>query len=141
MTKLDYAALRLDPKWQKRRLEIMQRDGFKCVDCERDDRTLNVHHAYYVTGRMPWQYPSFALATLCAKCHKARHGELAEDEEFGFYEWEQELEWLLRGDANLAGAMWGMAAELAQWCEGYPTVAAYDDIRKYIQSQIRGVKF
>lgn len=70
MTKIDYAALRLDPRWQRKRLEIMGRDHFKCLHCTDGKSTLNVHHAYYVLGRMPWDYPDFALETLCEVCHK-----------------------------------------------------------------------
>ncbi len=63
-----------DPRWQKKRLEIMERDGFKCRSCGSADKTLNVHHAYYDKGKMPWEYPSRSLTTLCEECHKHRHG-------------------------------------------------------------------
>lgn len=69
-----------DPRWQKRRLEIMDRDNFSCVDCDDSESTLNVHHAYYVKGREPWEYPPFALSTLCEDCHKRRH-EIANEEQ------------------------------------------------------------
>jgi hypothetical protein len=62
-----------DPRWQRKRLEIMQRDDFKCLSCDDSTQTLNVHHAYYVTGRNPWDYPSWSLSTLCQDCHKDTH--------------------------------------------------------------------
>lgn len=52
------------------RLEVMQRDGFKCVHCEETKEMLNVHHSYYVAGRDPWDYPASTMITLCHKCHK-----------------------------------------------------------------------
>lgn len=61
------------PEWQRKRLEIMERDGFQCVDCGAKESTLNVHHSYYEKGRKPWEYPAHSLNTLCESCHKARH--------------------------------------------------------------------
>jgi len=63
-----------DPRWQKKRLEIMQRDGFACQECHADDVHLNVHHSYYVSGRWPWNYPDWGLRTLCEACHENHHG-------------------------------------------------------------------
>jgi hypothetical protein len=62
-----------DPKWQNKRLEILNRDGFKCLACGDTKNTLHVHHCYYVSGREPWQYGGKALKTLCTKCHDAVH--------------------------------------------------------------------
>jgi hypothetical protein len=58
------------PKWQKKRLEILQRDGFSCEDCGADDVTLHVHHAYYEKGLAPWDYPDESLHSLCESCHQ-----------------------------------------------------------------------
>lgn len=63
------------PEWQRKRLEIMQRDRFECCDCGTEEKTLNVHHAYYKKGKMPWEYPSESLSTLCEDCHEERHGQ------------------------------------------------------------------
>lgn len=60
-----------DPRWQKMRLEIMERDGFKCRKCEAKDKTLHVHHFYYTKGAQPWEYDEEALVTLCDDCHTA----------------------------------------------------------------------
>lgn len=67
-----YWQLLQDPRWQRRRLEIMERDGFACVNCESEDRTLNVHHKLYRSGAMPWEYEDDVLETLCGPCHKRR---------------------------------------------------------------------
>jgi hypothetical protein len=58
-----------DPRWQRKRLEIMQRDEFRCVQCKDAESTLNVHHVYYRRGRDPWDYPNYLLVTLCEDCH------------------------------------------------------------------------
>lgn len=60
-----------DPRWQKRRLEVMQRDGFKCRDCGRTDLTLHVHHCAYA-ARDPWEARDNVLLTLCEECHEIR---------------------------------------------------------------------
>lgn len=65
-----YDQLLRDPRWQRKRLEIMERDRFTCRHCERTDLTLNVHHTYYLKGMMPWEYPSGSLYTFCEPCHK-----------------------------------------------------------------------
>jgi hypothetical protein len=74
------------PEWQRKRLEIMDRDGFACQNCGDKDAFLNVHHRYYVAGRMPWEYPAFALITLCECCHQKNHQEQG-SENFGLWEY------------------------------------------------------
>jgi hypothetical protein len=58
-----------DPRWQKKRLEIMQRDDFKCKKCFSDEKQLHVHHNYYQFGTEIWDYPSDCYDTLCYDCH------------------------------------------------------------------------
>lgn len=62
-----------NPNWQKKRLEIMQRDDFTCQSCMDSDSTLNVHHKYYLPNKKIWEYPSESLVTLCEFCHKDLH--------------------------------------------------------------------
>ncbi len=57
------------PEWQKKRLEVLQRDGFECLNCHSKDKELHVHHGYYSKGKKPWEYPIESLFTLCADCH------------------------------------------------------------------------
>ncbi len=59
-----------DPRWQKKRLEIMERDDFTCVHCQDNASTLNVHHGFYTKDTEPWDYPDESLRTLCEDCHK-----------------------------------------------------------------------
>lgn len=65
-----YAEKLLDPRWQRKRLEILQRDDFTCVMCNSKDQTLHVHHGYYDKKLNPWEYDSTSLWTLCEHCHK-----------------------------------------------------------------------
>ena len=62
-----------DPRWQKRRLEVFQRDKFTCQMCWADEesgRNLQIHHAYYSREfENPWEYPSETLYTMCELCH------------------------------------------------------------------------
>lgn len=73
-----YFELLRRPEWQKKRLKIMERDGFKCQMCRAADITLNVHHSYYTKGAKPWEYPDESLQCLCEPCHTFRHKQLAE---------------------------------------------------------------
>lgn len=67
--KSDYSELLKDPRWQKLRLEVFQRDDWTCQDCRSKKNTLNVHHKRYEKGRKPWEYPIEQLSTLCQECH------------------------------------------------------------------------
>lgn len=71
-TKSTYSEKLRDPRWQRKRLEVMQRDDFKCRMCGATDKTLNVHHCYYSLDRtrMPWEYELESLKTLCEECHE-----------------------------------------------------------------------
>jgi hypothetical protein len=62
------------PNWQRKRLEIMERAGFRCQECGDDEKTLNVHHSYYERELDPWEYPDDSLWCLCEECHK-QYGE------------------------------------------------------------------
>ena len=67
-----------DSRWQKKRLEVMERDGWTCQSCNAAGAgvTLNVHHAYYEAGRAPWDYGDETLVTWCEDCHQARHAQM-----------------------------------------------------------------
>lgn len=61
------------PKWQKNRLEIMERDSFKCRICESGEVQLHVHHIDYSPELKLWEYESNRLITICETCHKKIH--------------------------------------------------------------------
>jgi hypothetical protein len=57
-----------DPRWQRKRLEIMGRDRFTCTLCGDDKNTLNVHHWEY--NGDPWEAGDDNLCTVCVSCHE-----------------------------------------------------------------------
>lgn len=77
MRKSEYLEKLKDPRWQRKRLEILQRDKFMCQACGEDSHTLHVHHRYYIPGAEPWEAPSESLVTLCADCHETESEEMA----------------------------------------------------------------
>lgn len=63
-----YSELLKDPRWQKKRLKILERDGWRCKLCYSTVKTLNVHHLKY-NGK-PWEADNDDLITLCKDCHE-----------------------------------------------------------------------
>ena len=57
------------PKWQKKRLEILQRDNFMCKNCGDEETELHVHHKKYIFGKEVYDYNNEDLITLCKECH------------------------------------------------------------------------
>lgn len=68
---MDYKKQYSNPQWQKKRLEIMQRDNFACEACGDTEEMLNVHHKHYIKGKKIWEYDDENLITLCEICHKS----------------------------------------------------------------------
>lgn len=58
-----------DPRWQKKRLEILERDEWTCQYCESKEKTLHVHHLRYFNAD-PWDCDPVYLITTCADCHE-----------------------------------------------------------------------
>ncbi len=71
--KTDYAEKLKDPRWQKLRLEVFERDQWTCQHCYQQMEAagnLQVHHKYRQYPPIePWEYPQEALITYCEKCH------------------------------------------------------------------------
>lgn len=76
-----YSELLKDPRWQKKRLDIYQRDKWKCVKCSDPSNTLHVHHKVYFTNTAPWDYTDDCLETLCVKCHETEHEIISQEQE------------------------------------------------------------
>lgn len=66
---MKYSDQLLHPLWQKKRLEILERDEFMCKKCEDSETTLHVHHIEYSKNKLAWQYDNKYLDTLCKYCH------------------------------------------------------------------------
>jgi len=76
----NYSEKLKDPRWQKKRLEVLERDNWKCQNCGDEESTLAVHHLYYEKGKEPWDYPLEAFKTLCEVCHEEEHSSRKEYE-------------------------------------------------------------
>lgn len=72
-----------DPRWQKKRLEVLNRAGFKCERCSDAASQLHIHHAYYKSGMKPWEYRDDTLFCLCEVCH-SEVGEMCDDLRLAF---------------------------------------------------------
>jgi hypothetical protein len=68
-----YAEKLKDPRWQKKRLELLELSDWSCSLCQSKESTLHVHHHQYLNGREPWEYESDQLEVLCEKCHQEEH--------------------------------------------------------------------
>lgn len=73
MAQISYSDKLKDPRWQRRRLKILERDNWACVSCHIDNETLNVHHLKYHPSGNPWEVEDRHLITLCEDCHKEEH--------------------------------------------------------------------
>lgn len=58
-----------DPRWQKKRLQVLNRDNFTCLYCGDEKTTLHIHHLSYKNN--PWDAELEELQTTCKFCHKA----------------------------------------------------------------------
>lgn len=126
-----YAEKLKDPRWQKKRLQVLEAAGWECVNCGSGTKTLHVHHGYYMRGREPWDYPDTALHCLCEDCHKRTTetrsaidallgSQLLGEETFTlgvlvgvFMQQEPDLEFSMFDHelARGAGLVWGLSAE------------------------------
>lgn len=98
---LSYANKLKDPRWQRKRLEILQRDKWTCQRCGATKNTLHVHHRIYSPDKEPWEEDNSRLVTLCEWCH------ISEDSEG----WADSLKTMIHA---LKDRMWaGLAHELA----------------------------
>lgn len=67
---VSYSEKLKDPRWQKVRLQIFERDNWQCQLCGNAAATLHVHHAYYRGKTEPWEYDQNSLHTVCEGCHE-----------------------------------------------------------------------
>lgn len=68
---MNYSNKLKDPRWQKKRLQILERDSFTCVVCSDKSTELHVHHSKYSGD--PWEADDEFLDTVCAHCHSMIH--------------------------------------------------------------------
>ena len=70
---MTYAEQLKSPKWQKKRLEILERDKFTCQWCGTQSDQLHVHHYFYFKDCEIWDYEDIYLITVCNDCHEWLH--------------------------------------------------------------------
>lgn len=58
------------PNWQKKRLEILNRDNFICKLCGDTETTLHIHHLKYIDFNKPENINNDYLITYCEDCHR-----------------------------------------------------------------------
>jgi hypothetical protein len=68
-TIMTYSEKMKDPRWQRKRLEVFERDRWICQKCSSGKDSLTVHHLCYLQGVEPWDHPMELLLTLCERCH------------------------------------------------------------------------
>jgi hypothetical protein len=68
----EYQRLLRDPRWQKRRLEVLNMAEWKCEDCGDGKESLEIHHCAYRADTDPWEYGDNLLMCLCMRCHRKR---------------------------------------------------------------------
>jgi len=130
-----------DPRWQRKRLKVFDRDGWKCQECGNDKEMLAVHHKKY--HGEPWQAPLKELITVCDTCHHfltieknfkikryGKHGVCADDETpcpyMEYYDCRQPSCRSSSGDSFCLG-FWGLRRIKNKWfvrCTG-------EDIREH----------
>jgi hypothetical protein len=92
------------PSWQKMRLDVFSRDGFKCRHCGTSETTLHAHHRFYISGRDPWDYDPESIITLCEKCHEDAHEHPAYVRDGGFFDiWGVEAGYMMKAERITSG--------------------------------------
>jgi hypothetical protein len=115
-SKKEYAEKLKSPKWQKKRLEVLERDEFRCLQCGSEDKTLHVHHLFYEFGLDPWEYQTDSLETLCEDCHKTAEENKKEIKSF--------VKYIGRLDsAHLIGYIKGFLLMGGEYCGYVPNCA------------------
>ncbi len=72
--KSNYSELLKDPRWQKLRLRVFDRDEWRCRACHSKEKTLHAHHLFYSReAEGPWDYELSDILTLCDDCHENEH--------------------------------------------------------------------
>ena len=67
-----YNRLLEDKRWKEFRLKVLSERGNKCEFCGGTD-VLQIHHTFYIRGKMPWEYDIKDMRVLCRTCHQKIH--------------------------------------------------------------------
>lgn len=83
---MNYSDQLKSPKWQKKRLDILNLRGFKCEKCNCEENQLHVHHRFYLKNRKAWEYDNDVFQVLCYICHENEHKK-EEPKKFDLYDY------------------------------------------------------
>lgn len=138
--KTNYADKLRDPRWQKMRLKVLNRDKWTCQCCKSKEKTLNVHHTLYC-GTNPWETPMENLRTLCEECHKDEKENyksqiealLAELQEHGFIS--REIELIMGAISYMfnSSGLFKSPMEFAEYLESLSLTISRQDIKKTLK--------
>ena len=67
-----YNRLLEDRRWKEFRLKVLSERGSRCECCGGTD-VLQIHHTFYISGKMPWEYEINDMRVLCKRCHQRIH--------------------------------------------------------------------
>ena len=67
---MTYAEKLRDPRWQRRRLQVLDKADWMCEECGDASSEMHVHHKIYRKGRLPWGYEIWEYRALCLICHR-----------------------------------------------------------------------
>lgn len=75
---MSYEEQLLTPEWKAKRQAVIDYFWGYCTKCM-SSKNIQVHHKYYIEGRMAWEYPvNHCLITLCRDCHALEHDKVPE---------------------------------------------------------------
>jgi hypothetical protein len=57
-----------DPRWQKVRLKVLERENWTCEMCKDKETEFQIHHESYHGN--PWDAPMEKLRAYCKHCHQ-----------------------------------------------------------------------
>jgi len=69
---IPYAVLLNTWQWQEKRYQMFEQYDFRCQSCG-TQKNLQLHHNYYIQGRLPWDYSDEGFTPLCGECHWKFH--------------------------------------------------------------------
>ena len=67
-----YKHLLKDKRWKEFRLKVMSERGSRCECCGGTD-ILQIHHTFYISGKLPWEYDINDMRVLGKKGHQRIH--------------------------------------------------------------------
>ena len=67
---LSYKEQLQHPNWQRKRLQVFERDNFSCKICGNTENQLSVHHLCYFPKMHIWDYDNELMITVCPEHHK-----------------------------------------------------------------------